>query len=76
LMVCTGCGAVAEVSDPAMTRQLAERVSRTGFALATQEIEIRALCPACQKKRRLEEKHDGGITHEHRHDGHGSSHTH
>jgi Fur family zinc uptake transcriptional regulator len=51
LMVCTGCGAVAEVSDPAMTRQLAERVGRTGFALATHEIEIRALCPACQKAR-------------------------
>ncbi len=49
LVVCTGCGAVAEVSDPAMSRQLAERVAQTGYALATHETEIRALCPQCQK---------------------------
>lgn len=49
LVVCTGCGAVSEVSDPAMSRQLAERVAQTGFALATHETEIRALCPQCQK---------------------------
>lgn len=50
LVVCTGCGAVAEISDPAMSRQLAERVARTGFALNTHETEIRALCPQCQSK--------------------------
>ncbi|QKH35984.1 transcriptional repressor [Achromobacter pestifer] len=50
LVVCTGCGAVAEVSDPAMSRQLAERVAQTGYALATHETEIRALCPQCQQK--------------------------
>ncbi|HYG43768.1 MAG TPA: transcriptional repressor, partial [Bordetella sp.] len=50
LVVCTGCGAVAEVSDPAMSRQLAERVARTGYALATHETEIRALCPQCQQQ--------------------------
>ena len=50
LVVCTGCGAVAEISDPAMSQQLAERVALTGFALATHETEIRALCPQCQKK--------------------------
>ncbi|WP_019937228.1 Fur family transcriptional regulator [Bordetella sp. FB-8] len=48
LVVCTHCGAVAEISDPSMSRQLAERVARTGFALATHETEIRALCPDCQ----------------------------
>lgn len=48
LVVCTHCGAVAEISDPAMSRQLAERVARTGFILATHETEIRALCPDCQ----------------------------
>jgi len=50
LVVCTGCGAVAEISDPVMSQQLAERVAMTGFALATQETEIRALCPQCQQK--------------------------
>ena len=48
LVVCTGCGAVAELSDPAMSRQLAERVAQTGFTLATHETEIRALCPQCR----------------------------
>lgn len=62
LVVCTGCGAVAEVSDPAMSRQLAERVARTGFALVTHETEIRALCPQCQQKQPA----DTG----HRHHGH------
>jgi len=50
LVVCTCCGAVAEVSDPVMGRQLAERVARTGFAPATHETEIRALCPVCQQQ--------------------------
>jgi len=64
LVVCTGCGAVAEVSDPAMSRQLAERVARTGFALATHETEIRALCPQCQQKRPAEAGHrHAGHTH-------------
>jgi Fur family zinc uptake transcriptional regulator len=48
LVVCTGCGAVAEISDPAMSRQLVKRVAQTGFALTTHETEIRALCPQCQ----------------------------
>lgn len=59
LVVCTGCGAVAEVSDPAMSRQLAERVARTGFALATHETEIRALCPQCQQKHSAAGPHHG-----------------
>jgi len=59
LVVCTHCGAVAELSDPAMSRQLAERVARTGYALATHETEIRALCPQCQKA--------GAAGHEHHH---------
>jgi Fur family zinc uptake transcriptional regulator len=61
LVVCTHCGAVAEISDPAMSRQLAERVAKTGFALATHETEIRALCPDCQAK----QPHHG-----HAHSGH------
>ncbi|MNR15196.1 Zinc uptake regulation protein [compost metagenome] len=57
LVVCTGCGAVAEVSDPAMSRQLAERVAQTGYALATHETEIRALCPQCQQKQPADASH-------------------
>ncbi|ARP96952.1 Fur family transcriptional regulator [Bordetella genomosp. 13] len=59
LVVCTRCGAVAELSDPAMSRQLAERVAQTGFALATHETEIRALCPQCQKSAPPSHDHHG-----------------
>ncbi|OZI62940.1 Fur family transcriptional regulator [Bordetella genomosp. 11] len=69
LVVCTGCGAVAEVSDPAMSRQLEERVARTGFALNSHETEIRALCPACQQKRAAAGAPAG-------HGGHGPAHAH
>ena len=62
LVVCTLCGAVAELSDPAMSRQLAERVAKTGFTLATHETEIRALCPDCQAKQPQ--------SHGHTHSGH------
>lgn len=75
LVVCTGCGAVAEVSDPAMSRQLAERVARTGFALNAQEMEIRALCPLCQKKRPTDPAQ--GASHGHDHGPHAHTpHTH
>jgi Fur family zinc uptake transcriptional regulator len=68
LVVCTSCGAVAEVNDPGMSRQLAERVARTGFALNSHETEIRALCPACQQKA-------GDTRHDHAAHG-GPGHTH
>ncbi|SAI67197.1 cation uptake regulatory protein [Bordetella ansorpii] len=65
LVVCTRCGAVAELSDPVMSRQLAERVARTGYALATHETEIRALCPQCQKDAPAEQGHHHGHAHPH-----------
>ncbi|WP_082621752.1 Fur family transcriptional regulator [Bordetella sp. N] len=73
LVVCTGCGAVAEISDPAMSRQLAERVALTGYALNSHETEIRALCPACQAAQGVEKA--SGVAGEHSH-GHGSGHGH
>jgi Fur family zinc uptake transcriptional regulator len=65
LVVCTSCGAVAELSDPAMSKLLAERVARTGFALASHETEIRALCAQCQKDpaKQAEHRHDHGHAH-------------
>jgi len=63
LVVCTRCGNVAEISDPAMSQQLADRVAKTGYALTSHETEIRALCPACQKVT----DHDGGHSHAHGH---------
>lgn len=49
LVVCTRCGAVAELSDPALSRQLAERVAQSGFRLISSETELRAECSTCGK---------------------------
>lgn len=48
LIVCTQCGAVAELSDPDLNRQLAGKVSDAGFVLSGYETELRALCRNCQ----------------------------
>lgn len=50
LVVCTECGTVAELSDPALNHQLSERVSQVGFILSTTETELRGLCQKCRKK--------------------------
>lgn len=50
LVVCTQCGAVAELSDPALTRILEERVAEAGFALSEHETELRALCAKCRPR--------------------------
>lgn len=49
LVVCTRCGAVAELSDPALSRRLADKVSQAGFRLSGHETELRALCGACER---------------------------
>lgn len=48
LIVCTCCGAVAELSDPRLSAQLADCVARSGYALLGHETELRALCAQCQ----------------------------
>ncbi len=49
LVVCTQCGAVAELSDPDLSRQLAGKVAEAGFMLAGHETELRALCGKCRQ---------------------------
>jgi len=49
LIVCTCCGSVAEISDPNLSRQLADRVAKMGYVPATHEIEVRARCSNCQQ---------------------------
>lgn len=48
LVVCTRCGAVAELSDPELSRQLAHKVAGVGFVLAGHETELQALCAHCR----------------------------
>lgn len=49
LVVCTGCGSVAELSDPALTQSLADKVAQAGFRLSGHETELRGLCRACNR---------------------------
>jgi len=50
LVICTRCGAVAEFSDPALSRQLARKVASAGFILADHETELRGLCNLCHTR--------------------------
>lgn len=49
LVVCTTCGSVAELSDPALTRRLADKVAKAGFRLSGHETELRGVCRACNQ---------------------------
>ena len=60
LIVCTSCGRVAELSDPALNAQLTQKVSDAGFVLTNPETELRALCQSCNAGQ----------------DGHAHTHTH
>lgn len=51
LVICTQCGRVSELSDPTLSRQLAECVAIAGFRLASSETELRALCSDCAQTR-------------------------
>ena len=48
LVVCTGCGVVAELSDPTLNQHLANRIAQSGFTLSGHETELRALCQRCR----------------------------
>lgn len=63
LIVCTHCGAVAELSDPVLSRRLAERVAGTGFVLAGHETELRALCRQCLERGAAPTPHDHSHPH-------------
>ena len=67
LVVCTHCGAVAEISDPVMSARLADRVALAGFRPTSHETEIRALCAKCQDDPQIDTAacHAHGHTHSH-----------
>ncbi|MCH6588521.1 MAG: transcriptional repressor, partial [Proteobacteria bacterium] len=50
-LICTGCGATAEVHDPRVDAAVARRAEELGFAVARKTIEIAGLCPPCQRRR-------------------------
>ena len=49
-LICTECGAAAEVHDPRVDAAVARRAERLGFAVARQTIEVEGLCPPCQRR--------------------------
>ncbi len=50
-LICTGCGATAEVHDPRVDAAVARRAQELGFAVARKTIEVAGLCPPCQRRR-------------------------
>ncbi len=49
LVVCTQCGTVAELRAPQLSQQITNCILQAGFALASPETELRALCLNCSK---------------------------
>jgi Fur family zinc uptake transcriptional regulator len=48
-LICGGCGAAAELDDPAIARAVLRRAGELGFAVERQTIEVRGFCPRCRK---------------------------
>jgi Fur family zinc uptake transcriptional regulator len=46
-LICTKCGAVAEINEPKITRLLNQQAALLGFATEQQLVEIKGLCPQC-----------------------------
>jgi len=60
LVVCVHCGAVVELSEPALSARLADKAAEVGFVLNSPEIELRALCHACIKTQAQVHPHTHG----------------
>jgi len=48
-LLCSACGAAAELDDPAIDAALAAAAGRLGFTLTGQVVEADGLCPACRE---------------------------
>lgn len=46
-LICTMCGAVAEIDEPKITDLLSEQAAQLGFATEQQMVELKGLCPQC-----------------------------
>ena len=46
-LICRGCGATAEISDPGVAAALATAAARAGFALGRATVEAEGLCARC-----------------------------
>lgn len=48
-LLCTGCGAAAELDDPAIVEAVARQAEDLGFSVSRQTVEVEGLCPACRE---------------------------
>ncbi len=46
-LICIGCGAVAEMDDPALTGKIAANAKRLGFRVHQETIEVEGYCGSC-----------------------------
>ncbi len=47
-LICSDCGAAAEVHDPRVDAAVARRAKELGFAVRRKTIEVEGICPPCQ----------------------------
>ncbi len=47
-LICSQCGAAAELDDPAIAGAVLRRAGELGFLVEQQTIELRGLCPRCR----------------------------
>ena len=50
-LMCSDCGAVAELHDPAIGRAIARGAGKVGFVAEETVVEVRSRCPACLERR-------------------------
>jgi len=48
-LICKQCGSAAELDDASIAESVMRRAKELGFSVERQTIEVRGLCPACQK---------------------------
>lgn len=49
-VICPRCSRVSELVNPALTQSLFDSLQQAGHHLAAPEVEVSAVCPACQDK--------------------------
>ena len=47
-LICTSCGAAAEIDDPRVNAAIEQRAGEMGFAVRHKTIEVEGLCPPCR----------------------------
>ena len=49
-LICSGCGAAAEIDDPRVNAAIERRAGEMGFAVRRKTIEVEGLCPPCRDR--------------------------